>query len=119
MKDYGINTFDADLAADWSGQFADGKVSGRLTLDHLTGKGLPTVGDVAAKGSVDVTADGLVVTARPGSLTLTTDYAPLSEVRVAGGAVVYDAKGAHVNGVSGFGSGRGVGWSTRCSTPPR
>lgn len=93
LQGLGVNPHHADVSATWQGQLIDGKLTGRLTLDHATAQALPMAGNVAIGGAVDVEAGGGAITLRPRQIELKTSNPTVPDVRLAAGTIVKDADG--------------------------
>jgi hypothetical protein len=98
-KNFGIDLHQADLTASWKGGLRDGNLNGRVTLDHLTAKNLPSAGDVEAKGTVDVATGDNGVTLRPVKVDLHTSNTGLPDIHFASGTVSTGADGITVQTV--------------------
>lgn len=100
LKGWGVPTaYSADLKASWIGQFADGKLTGTLSLDRATAQDVPTLGDVSAGGSVDVESANGVLTLRPNQVNLTTTNVTLPDLGIQSGSIVTDETGLHAQAV--------------------
>lgn len=89
VQHYGLKTYGAMVNAQWTGELDGSNIKGRLDLLQASAN-VPGAGKILAKGAVDVSTAGTVVTLQPQKLELTTGNAMLSNVRVASGKIVYD-----------------------------
>ncbi len=100
LKDWGVpTTYAAAMDANWSGQFSDGKVTGTLTLDKATARGVPTLGDVRVDGSIDIVSAGAVLTLHPNKVNLVTTNLTLPNLGIQSGSIVSDDTGLHADAI--------------------
>ena len=100
LAGWGIpTTYSAVVKANWAGQFADGKLTGTLSMQHATASGVPTLGSVKIDGSVDVETVGNVLTLRPNNVKLTTTFPTLRHLGIQSGSIIADETGLHANSV--------------------
>jgi hypothetical protein len=100
VKNWGVpSTYAATVKSHWTGQIANGKLTGTLALDQATAAALPVLGDVQFAGSVNAEINGPLVTLHPNEVDLKTSNLTLPDLTVQAGSIVSDASGLHAQAV--------------------